>query len=109
MPNLPDSVAKEAYCQEVSSAGFWPGAGLGYPAFYAYAYPMPGGFKAAAIQPDAAFFHEGLGEFILPYDAVREAESPDDVLLAFLHSTYEAAADLSQWDNANLRQTQFKT
>ncbi|GAB4371451.1 MAG: DUF5996 family protein [Elainellaceae cyanobacterium] len=109
VPNLPDDVAKEAYYQEVSSAGFWPGAGLGYPAFYSYAYPSPDGFKDAAVKPDAAFFHEALGEFILPYDAVREADSPDEYLLAFLHSTYEAAADTGGWDKVALRQTQFKS
>jgi hypothetical protein len=108
VPNLPDDVAKEAYNQEVSSAGFWPGAGLGYPAFYSYAYPTPEGFKDAPVKPDTAFFHEGLGEFILPYDAVRTAEDPDQALLSFLHSTYEAAADLAQWDKAALQQTWFK-
>lgn len=109
VPNLPDDVAKEAYCQEVSSAGFWPGAGLGYPAFYSYAYPTPEGFKEASVKPEAAFFHEDLGEFILPYDAVREANSPDRVLLDFLQSTYEAAATLADWDRAALRQTWFKS
>ncbi|NMF86566.1 DUF5996 family protein [Nodosilinea sp. P-1105] len=108
IPNMPDDVAQEAYCQEVSSAGFWPGTGLGYPAFYAYAYPTPEGFKDAIVQPEAAFFHEGLGEFVLPYDAVREATDPDQALLDFLHSTYEAAAKLAEWDMAGLRQTWFK-
>ncbi len=108
VPNLPNAVAREAYSQEVSSAGFWPGAGLGYPAFYSYAYPTPDGFGKTAIQPEAAFFHEELGEFILPYDAVRESEEPDQELLAFLRSTYEAAADLAEWDQVALRQTAFK-
>jgi len=108
IPNMPDDVAQEAYCQEVSSAGFWPGTGLGYPAFYAYAYPTPEGFKDATVKPEAAFFHQGLGEFVLPYDAVREATDPDQALLAFLHSTYEAAAKLAEWDMAGLRQTWFK-
>ncbi|MBE7385258.1 MAG: hypothetical protein F6J95_028150 [Leptolyngbya sp. SIO1E4] len=108
VPNLPDAVAKEAYSQEVSSAGFWPGAGLGYPAYYAYAYPTPENFQAAPVHPEAAFFHEALGEFILPYDAVRGAEDPDQTLLAFLQSTYEAAATLADWDQAALRQTWFK-
>lgn len=108
VPNLPNAVAREAYSQEVSSAGFWPGAGLGYPAFYSYAYPTPDGFGKAAVQPEAAFFHEELGEFILPYDAVRESEEPDQELLAFLRSTYEAAADLAEWDQVALRQTAFK-
>ncbi len=108
VPNLPDDVAQEAYCQEVSSAGFWPGTGLGYPAFYSYAYPTPEGFKDAPVQPEAAFFHEGLGEFVLPYEAVREAADPDQALLGFLHSTYEAAAELAGWDVAGLKQTWFK-
>lgn len=108
VPNLPDDVAQEAYCQEVSSAGFWPGTGLGYPAFYSYAYPVPKGFKDAIVQPKAAFFHEGLGEFVLPYEAVREAADPDQALLAFLHSTYEVAAELAGWDVAGLKQTWFK-
>ena len=108
VPNLPDDVAKEAYSQEVSSAGFWPGAGLGYPAYYSYAYPTPSGFKDAPVKPEAAFFHESLGEFVLPYDAVRDAEDPDQTLLAFLNSTYEAAANLADWDQATLRQTSFK-
>ncbi len=108
VPNLPDNVAQEAYCQEVSSAGFWPGTGLGYPAFYSYAYPTPEGYKDATVQPEAAFFHEGLGEFVLPYEAVREAADPDQALLGFLHSTYEAAAELAGWDVAGLKQTWFK-
>jgi hypothetical protein len=109
VPNLPDDVAKEAYNQEVSSAGFWPGAGLGYPAFYSYAYPMPEGFKEAPVKPEQAFFHTDLGEFVLPYDAVREAENPDQQLLAFLHSTYQAAANAANWDQPALRQTWFKS
>ena len=99
VPGLPDDVAQEAYDHEVSSAGFWPGGGgIDYPAFYAYAYPAPNGFRAATVQPDAAFWHEGLSEFILPYDAVQTANDPDAALLAFLVSTYEAAAGLGGWD-----------
>ncbi|MGB6016975.1 MAG: DUF5996 family protein [Nodosilinea sp.] len=108
VPNLPDLVAKEAYSQEVSSAGFWPGVGLSYPAFFSYAYPEPDGFKQAEVRPDAAFFHKELGEFILPYDAVREAESPDQTLLEFLQSTYEAAARLGNWNQKELQQLTFK-
>ena len=108
VPNLPDPVAKEAYNQEVSSAGFWPGSGLGYPAFYSYAYPTPEGFKDAPVQPEQAFFHSDLGEFVLPYDAVREAENPDQQLLAFLHSTYQAAANAANWNQPALQQTWFK-
>ncbi|MGD1930149.1 MAG: DUF5996 family protein [Leptolyngbyaceae cyanobacterium] len=108
VPHLPDDVAKEAYSHEVSSAGFWPGAGLGYPAFYSYAYPTPDKFKEAPVRPEAAFFLDAMGEFILPYDAVREATDPDQTLLAFLESTYAAAANLANWDQVALRQTSFK-
>lgn len=103
VPNLADDVVREAYSHEVSSAGFWPGGGgVEYPAFYSYAYPTPGDFRLASIQPDAAFFSEELQEFILPYDAVRTADAPDTALLAFLQSTYEAAADTGRWDRASL-------
>jgi hypothetical protein len=103
VPNLPDAVAQEAYSHEVSSAGFWPGGGaIDYPAFYSYAYPAPEGFAAAPVRPDAAFFSEALGEFILPYDAVRTAADPDGALLDFLQSTYEAAANAAKWDRAAL-------
>ena len=99
VPHLPDEVAWEAYSHEVSSAGFWPGSGaIDYPAFYCYAYPEPAGFRTAPVRPDAAFFSEALGEFILPYDAVRTAAQPDQALLDFLQSTYEAAANSAKWD-----------
>jgi hypothetical protein len=99
VPHLSDEVAREAYSHEVSSAGFWPGGGaIDYPAFYSYAYPEPPGFRAAPVRPDAAFFGEALGEFILPYDAVRNAAQPDQALLDFLQSTYEAAANAAKWD-----------
>ena len=99
IPSLPDNVAQEAYDREVSSAGFWPGGnGIDYPAFYAYAYPTPNGYRAAPVRPDAAFWHDGLSEFVLPYDAVQSATDPDAALMAFLVSTYEAAADLGVWD-----------
>ena len=99
VPNLPDAVACEAYSHEVSSAGFWPGSGaVDYPAFYSYAYPEPPGFRAAKLRPDAAFFSEAVGEFILPYDAVRAAADPDQALLDFLQSSYEAAAISAKWD-----------
>ncbi|QIJ77751.1 N-acetyltransferase [Methylobacterium sp. NI91] len=99
IPALPDDVAREAYDREVASVGFWPGGGgLDYPAFYAYAYPAPSGFRSASVRPDAAFWHEELGEFVLPYDAVRSAVDPDEALMAFLVSTYEAAADRGGWD-----------
>jgi hypothetical protein len=103
VPHLADAVAREAYSHEVSSAGFWPGGGaIDYPAFYSYAYPAPEGFAASSVRPDAAFFSTELGEFILPYDAVRTAADPDAVLLAFLQTTYEAAADAAKWDRAAL-------
>jgi Family of unknown function (DUF5996) len=99
VPNLPDAVACEAYSHEESSAGFWPGSGaIDYPAFYSYAYPEPPGYRATKVRPEAAFFSEGLGEFILPYDAVRTAAEPEQALLEFLQSTYEAAANAAKWD-----------
>ena len=103
IPNLPDWVTQEAYSQEVSSCGFWAGGGaVPYPAFYSYAYPQPAGFPEAAVRPEAAFYSPDFGEFILPYDVVRQSDSPDDTLLEFLQSTYEAAANLAHWDRASL-------
>ena len=103
VPNLQDAVVHEAYSHEVSSAGFWPGGGaIDYPAFYSYAYPTPEGFGTSRVRPAAAFFSQDLGEFLLPYDAVRTAADPDAVLLEFLQSTYEAAANLAHWDRASL-------
>lgn len=101
IPNLPDEVTREAYSHEVSSAGFWPG-GPGGPCFYAYAYPTPDGFASATVSPSRARFDAELGEFLLPYEAVQGASEPDLVLLSFLQSTYEAAADLAGWDRAAL-------
>ena len=95
-------MTREAYSHEVSSAGFWPGAGLGYPAFYSYAYPAPQGFAEAKAKPDAAFFDAKLGEFILPYDEVRQSSDPDETLMAFLQSTYDLAADLGKWPRHKL-------
>ena len=103
VPHLSDEVACEAYSHEVSSAGFWPGSGaIDYPAFYSYAYPEPAGYRTTRARPEGAFFSEALGEFILPYDAVRTAAAPDQALLDFLQSTYEAAAVAGQWDRAAL-------
>jgi Family of unknown function (DUF5996) len=103
IPNLPDAVTREAYSHEVSSAGFWPGGGaIDYPAFYSYAYPAPAGFATTPVLPQAAFFHDQLGEFLLPYDAVRTAPAPDEMLLEFLQTTYEAAANAANWDRAAL-------
>ena len=98
VPNCADWVMREAYSHEVSSAGFWPGAGLGEPAFYSYAYPEPDGYRNAPIRPSAAYYHEGIREFILPYEAVRTAAEPDQALLEFLQTTYDAAATSSNWD-----------
>ncbi len=106
VPNLPDWVAREAYSHEVSSCGFWPGGeALPYPVFYSYAYPEPEGFKTASLQPAAARYDSSLGEFVLPYDEVRQASSPDATLLDFLQSSYEAAADLGAWDRPALERT----
>ncbi len=104
VPNLPDAVVQEAYSHEVSSAGFWPGGGgpIDYAAFYSYAYPAPEGFGAARVRPAAAIWSNELGEFLLPYDAVRTARDPDAALMEFLQSTYDAATDLAEWDRAVL-------
>ena len=103
VPNMPDWVAREAYSHEVSSAGFWPGnASFPQAVFYAYAYPEPKGFRDSPARPEAARFDGGLGEFIMPYDAVRSSENPDRDLLAFMQSTYEAAAERGNWDRAAL-------
>ena len=103
IPHVADAVMREAYSHEVSSAGFWPGdARFPEAAFYAYAYPEPVGFKDAAVRPDAARFDKSLGEFVLPYAAVRAARDPEADLLAFLETTYAAAADLGGWDRRAL-------
>jgi hypothetical protein len=104
VPHLPNAVAQEAYSHEVSSAGFWPGGGgpVDDAAFYSYAYPAPDGFAAAKVKPDAAFFSKELGEFMLPYDAVRTARDADATLMDFLQSTYDAAAGLAHWDRKAL-------
>jgi hypothetical protein len=99
VPGLPNWVAEEAYCREVSSCGFWTGnEQLPEPAFYCYLYPEPEGYKAASLQPDQAYYHTTLGEFILPYSAVRQSNNAEKTLLQFLHSTYEAGANLANWD-----------
>jgi hypothetical protein len=106
IPNLPDWVTREAYSHEVSSAGFWPGGGGAEQAcFYSYAYPGPAGFAEAIVSPPGAGWSTSLGEFLLPYDAVREAASPDEALLEFLQSSYEAAARLAGWDRRALEKT----
>jgi Family of unknown function (DUF5996) len=109
-PNVADCVTREAYSHEVSSCGFWPGGGgFDAPAFYAYAYPAPDGFKQYPVRPAEAFFSEDLGEFLLPYEAVRTAQAPDEALLAFLQSTYEAAANLAHWNRAALERASVRT
>jgi hypothetical protein len=102
MPGYPRWANAEAYSHECSSAGFWPGQGLGHPAFYSYAYPEPAGFAAARVTPDVAAYNADFGQFFLPYEAVRAAADPDATLLAFLQSTYEAAADLGGWRRSEL-------
>ena len=98
-----DPVTREAYSHEVSSAGFWPGGGgIPGPAFYSYAAPEPDGFAAAAVRPGAAFYHPNMKEFLLMYDDVRTAESPEQPLLEFFQSTYEAAANGGNWDRKAL-------
>jgi hypothetical protein len=104
--NLACFVAVEAYSHEVSSYGFWPGGGhIDEPVFYAHAYPEPTDFREYPVKPEEAYFSKDMNEFILPYEAVRTAKCPDDALMAFMQSTYEAAANLAKWDrNALERQ-----
>jgi hypothetical protein len=103
IPHLPDPVTREAYSHEVSSAGFWPGGAMGgAPMFYSYAYPRPEGFATAMIEPPEAHWDDALSEFVLAYDAVRLARDPTATLLAFLTSTYSAAANLAHWDRRAL-------
>lgn len=100
---LPDDVAREAYSHEVSSSGFWPGGGpVPHAAFYSYAYPEPPGFSDALVEPEEAYYNSELREFILPYDVVRQSGSPDETLMRFLQTTYDAAADLGKWDRPGL-------
>jgi hypothetical protein len=96
IPNCPDSVMIEAYCDEVSSCGYWPG-GAAEGAFYSYAYPVPEGFSHQRVSPSAAYYDEQLGEFVLPYAAVRTASDPDAYLLSFLRTTFQAAYQLARW------------
>ncbi|MGH7718570.1 MAG: DUF5996 family protein [Gemmatimonadaceae bacterium] len=102
-PNFGNRAMREAYSHEVSSCGFWPGGGaITEPAFYSYIYPEPPGFSDASVRPPAAFYSRDLREFVLPYESVRTAEQPDETLLSFLQSTYDAAADLARWDRQAL-------
>jgi hypothetical protein len=101
VPNCPDWVQRLAYSHEVSSCGYWPGGG-GEGVFYAYAYPEPDGFASHPVEPAWAYYDGDLGEFVLPVADVRTASDPDATLLAFLESTYEAAAELAAWDRSSL-------
>ncbi|MDQ3944263.1 MAG: DUF5996 family protein [Actinomycetota bacterium] len=101
VPNCADWVMADAYSQEVSSCGYWPG-GATEGVFYAYAYPEPAGFRDWPVEPGEAAYDPGLGEFVLPYEVVRTADDPDATLLGFLQTTYEAAAELGQWDRRHL-------
>jgi len=105
MPGLADRVTRDAYSHEVSSCGFWPGAPGIEPMFYSYAYPEPPGYVGSPISPSFAGFDKNLGEFVLPYGSMRASFEPDRVLLAFLQSTYEAAANCAHWDRAALEVT----
>ena len=106
IPNLPDWIVREAYSHEVSSCGFWPGGGAHpFPLFYSYAYPEPHGFSTAAAAPAEAFYSQNLREWVLPYEAVRNAASPDEALLAFLQTTYDAAADSGRWNRSALERS----
>jgi hypothetical protein len=102
MAGLPDRVTRDAYSHEVSSCGFWPGAPGMEPFFYSYAYPEPPGYREYAIGPPAASFNAAFGEFVLPYEAMRQSADPDAALLQFLQSTYEAAANCAKWDRKAL-------
>jgi len=103
VPHLPDAITREAYSQEVSSLGFWPGNEMmPEPIFYSYAYPAPDGFSEAKVRPAFASYNPQLKEFVLPYEKMRRSESPDTDLLAFARSTYDAASTLGNWDRAAL-------
>ncbi len=102
MPGLPDRVTRDAYSHEVSSAGFWPGTKDVGAFFYSYAYPEPEGYREYRVMPAAAWFDANFGEFVLPYEALRTSPDPDEALMDFLESTYNAAANLGKWDRAAL-------
>ena len=105
IPHLPDAITREAYSQEVSSLGFWPGNdAMPQAIFYSYAYPEPKGFAEAKVKPAAAGYNSQFKEFILPYDAVRSSKSPDDAILDFAQSAYDAASILGKWDRAALEE-----
>jgi len=106
MPNMPLDVMQEAYSQEVSSAGFWPGSDeMPMPAFYSYCYPAPDSFGKQKVLPSEAFWSDEMGEFFLKYDDVRKADDPERMLLDFLESTYAAAAETGNWNRSNLEKS----
>ena len=108
-PGLAKFVAVEAYSHEVSSCGFWPGGGnVDNPVYYSYVYPEPHGFKEYAILPKEAYYEEKMGEFVLPYETVRNSENPDGILMDFLESTYSAAATTAKWDRNSLERISNK-
>ena len=109
MPHMPSWVTRDASIHEQAAFGFWPGnvAGpMAEPAFYAYAAPAPEGFAKTKLRSTAAIFPEAMGEWVLPYEAVRKAKDPDGEILAFLEDTYAAAADLGGWDRKTLERTE---
>ena len=109
IPHLPDTITREAYAQEVSSVGFWPGSAASpTPLYYSYAYPEPPGFSEAKVRPAEASYYAPLREFVLPYDAVRTAATPDEMLLEFAQSVYDAASLLGKWDRAALEEAELK-
>ena len=99
---MPDWITCEAYSHEVSSCGFWPGGGENEALFYSYTYPVPKGFPEEPVQPDAGVYSKDMGEFILPYNAIRQSPSPDADLLAFFQSTFDAATNRANWDTEAL-------
>ena len=109
IPHLPDTITREAYAQEVSSVGFWPGSAASpTPLYYSYAYPEPPGFSEAKVRPAEASYYAPLREFVLPYDAVRTAAAPDEMLLEFAQSVYDAASTLGKWDRAALEEVKLE-
>jgi hypothetical protein len=107
VPHLPDWVTREAYSHEVSSCGFWPGSEqMPQAVFYSYAYPEPEGFSEATVRPSGASYNSEMREFIFPYDEVRQSASPDEALLEFLQSSYEAAANCGAWDRSELERSE---
>lgn len=109
VPHLPDAVAREAYAHEASSLGFWPGsAAIPLPVFYSYTYPEPAGFADAKVEPAGAAYSTALREFTLPYEIVRNAQAPDEALLSFAQSTYDAASKLASWDRELLDERSLK-